>query len=142
MSRRSSTDRPRADTYGADVTPEVRQLLDALEGERKGVLKKLVGLSDADARRSTVESGTNLAGLLQHLTFVESKWLEEIAGGGKATRGKRSMTVDPSLSLAILRADYRAACEASNEIIRALGDGDAPITRGGKTTTSGGRCSR
>ena len=37
---------------------------------------------DADARRSTVHSGTNLAGLLQHLTFVESLWFEEIAGGG------------------------------------------------------------
>ncbi|HEY8473573.1 MAG TPA: DUF664 domain-containing protein [Natronosporangium sp.] len=42
-------------------------------------------MSDADARRSTVESGTNLAGLFQHLTFVESKWFEgTVASGGKA----------------------------------------------------------
>ena len=115
------------------MTPEVRQLLAALDAQRNGVLKKLAGLSDADARRSTVGSGTNLAGLLQHLAFVESKWLEEIVGGGKATRGHRSMQVDPAVPLSVLRAEYRAACAASNEIISELGDADTPVTRKGKT---------
>jgi hypothetical protein len=115
------------------VTPEVEQLLAALEGQRSGVLKKLAGLCEADARRSTVESGTNLAGLLQHLTFVESTWFEEVVAGGPAGRGKRSMEVDPSVSLRTLRADYRAACEASNEIIAALGDAKVPVIRNGKT---------
>lgn len=53
---------------------ELARLVAALDGLRSGVRKKLSGLSDADARRSTVESGTNLAGLIQHLTFVESLW--------------------------------------------------------------------
>jgi hypothetical protein len=39
------------------------QLVSALDGLRSGVLKKLSGLSDAQARHSTVDSGTNLAGL-------------------------------------------------------------------------------
>ena len=43
------------------------------------------------------------------------------------------MQVDPSVSLGMLRAGYRAACQASNEIIRALGDADAPVIRNGKT---------
>jgi hypothetical protein len=64
---------------------EVEQLRAELDGLRAGVLEKLAGLSDADARRSTVDSGTNLAGLLQHLTFVESKWFAEIV----ADRGNR-----------------------------------------------------
>ncbi len=114
------------------MTPEVEQLRAALDGSRAGVLKKLVGLSDGDARRSTVDSGTNLAGLVQHLTFVESMWFEEIVAGRKATRGKRSMDVDPAVPVRILVADYRAACAASNEIIEALGDAEAPVTRGGK----------
>ena len=114
------------------MTPEVSELLATLDGLRKGVVKKVAGLSEADARRSTVGSGTNLAGLVQHLTFVESLWFEEIVGGGKA-RGKRSMQVDPSVSLRMLRADYRAACEASNGIVGALGDAEAPVTRNGKT---------
>jgi Protein of unknown function (DUF664) len=115
------------------MTAELEQLRSALDGLRAGVLKKLAGLSEADARRSTVDSGTNLAGLLQHLTFAESLWFEEIVAGGRAHRGTRSMQVDPAVSLKTLRADYRAACAASNEIIAAIGDPDAPVTRNGKT---------
>lgn len=115
------------------MTPEVRRLRAALDHQRDGVLKKLAGLSEVDARRSTVDSGTNLAGLLQHLTFVESMWFEKVVAGGKATRGKRSMEVDPGVSLRNLRAEYRAACDKSNEIVAALGDGDAPVASDGKT---------
>jgi hypothetical protein len=56
-------------------------------------------------------------------------WFEEIVAGGKAVRGNRSMQVDPSVSLRSLRAEYRAACAVSNEIIAAVGDADAPVTR-------------
>ena len=115
------------------MTREIEDLRAELDGLRASVLQKLAGLSDAEARRSTVDSGTNLAGLLQHLTFVESKWFGEIVSGGTANRGKRSMHVDPSVSLRTLRAEYRAACEASNQIISAIGDADAPVTRDGKT---------
>ena len=115
------------------MTPEVKRLRATLDGLRAAVLKKVAGLSDADARRSTVDSGTNLAGLVQHLTFVESMWFAEIVAGQKATRGHRSMRVDPSLSLRDLRANYRAACRTSNEIIDAWGDGDASVVRHGKT---------
>jgi hypothetical protein len=112
---------------------ELEALLAALEAQRAGVLKKLAGLGDGDARRSTVPSGTNLAGLVQHLTFVESKWLEGIVAGRTPTRGRRSMQVEPDLSLQALRSDYRAACDASNAIITELGDPNAPITHNGKT---------
>jgi uncharacterized damage-inducible protein DinB len=114
--------------YAADVTREVEELCAALDGLRAGLLKKVAGLSDEDARRSTVDSGTNLAGLLQHLTFVESKWFEEDVAGGKA-RGTRSMQVDLSVSVRDLRAAYRAACERSNEIMAAIGDADVPMKR-------------
>jgi len=114
------------------MTPEVEQLRTMLDRLRASILKKLAGLSDDDARRSTVDSGTNLAGLVQHLTFVESMWFEEIVAGQKAARGQRSMEVDPSVSLRTLRAEYRAACTTSNEIIAAVGDGDSSVARSGK----------
>ncbi len=134
----SSWRRVRSSSLDADdgvtllgVTPELKELCAALDAHRSGMLKKLAGLSDEDARRSTVDSGTNLAGLLQHLTFVESKWFEEIVAGSRA-RGNRSMKVDPSVSLKTLRAEYRAACDASDVIIAGLGDANAPVTRDGK----------
>ncbi|MGC4112542.1 MAG: DinB family protein [Nocardioides sp.] len=114
------------------MTPELRELCEALDGLRSGVLKKVAGLREDDARRSPVGSGTNLAGLLQHLTFVESLWFEEVVAGGRAHRGRRSMDVDAGVSLRTLRADYRAACEASNAIVAALGDADAPVTHHGR----------
>ena len=115
------------------VTPELQALLAALEAQRDGVLKKLAGLSEADARRTTVGSGTNLAGLVQHLTFVESKWFEEVAAGRKPSRGR---TVDGRGPLGVasrcFRAD-RAACDTSNEIIATLGDASAPVPGKGKS---------
>jgi hypothetical protein len=114
------------------MTPEVVQLVAALDAQREAALTKLAGLNEADARRSTVGSGTNLAGLLQHLTFVESKWFEQIVGDGKPTRGSRTMTVDPLVSLRTLRSEYREACVASNAVIARIGDADAPISGGGK----------
>ena len=115
------------------MTRELRQLLAALDHQRAGVLKKLAGLSDEDARRSTVGSGTNVAGIVQHLTFVESKWFEGIVAGGTPHRGRRSMDVDPAVSVRGLRSEYRAAWDASNEIITAIGAADAPIEYNGST---------
>lgn len=112
---------------------ELDALLATLHSLRTSALDRLAGLSEEDARRSTVPSGTNLAGLVQHLTFVEAKWIEQIVGGRKPSRGKRSMLVDPSVSLRTLRADYRAAWDTSDAIIRELGDPAAPITYQGKT---------
>jgi hypothetical protein len=112
---------------------ELDALLEALSTLRASVLKKLSGLSADDARRSTVPSGTNLAGLIQHLTFVESKWFEQIVAGRKPSRGNRSMHVDQSVSLSELRSDYRAACDASDAIVRELGDPAAPVTHMGKS---------
>ncbi len=109
------------------MTPELHALLAALEMQRDAVLKKLAGLSEADARRTTVGSGTNLAGLVQHLTFVESRWFEQVAAGRKPSRGARTMAVDSSITLRELRAEYRAACDASNEIIATLGDASARV---------------
>ena len=114
------------------MTPEVLQLLAELEAQRGSVLKKLEALSDDDARRSTVASGTNLAGLLQHLTFVESKWFEGIATGGRVSRGHRSMQVDASVSVRTLRSEYRAACHASNEIVEKIGDAEAAVIHEGR----------
>jgi Protein of unknown function (DUF664) len=70
--------------HAVAMASELEELRRALDGMRASVLRKLAGLSDADARRSTVPSGTNLAGLVQHLTYVESLWFKEIVSGRSA----------------------------------------------------------
>jgi hypothetical protein len=115
------------------TSQELDALLSTLSSLRASALGKLSGLSEDDARRSTVPSGTNLAGLIQHLAFVEAKWIEQIVAGRKPSRGKRSMQVDPSVSLTTLRADYRAACAASDAVLREIGDPDTPVTYNGVT---------
>jgi Protein of unknown function (DUF664) len=111
---------------------ELEALLATLQSLRASALGKLGGLSADDARRSTVPSGTNLAGLIQHLTFVESKWIEQIVAGRKPSYRKRSMQVDRDVPLSALRSDYRAACDTSDTLIRELGDPAATIMYNGK----------
>jgi hypothetical protein len=114
------------------VSSELDQLRSVLDAQRAGVVKKLAGLSEEDARRSTVPSGTNLAGLVEHLTFVESKWIAGIVAGEKVSNANRSMQVDPGVSLRTRRSNYRDACVASDAIIAAIGDPDASVTHEGK----------
>ena len=52
------------------MNAELQRLREALDGLRAGVLKKLTGVSDQDARRTTVDSGTNLAGLLPAMADI------------------------------------------------------------------------
>lgn len=80
--------------YAPRMTPEVEQLRAVLDRLRTGVLKELAGLSGEGARRGPVDSGTNLAGPVQHLTFVESMWFEEIVAGGKITRARASLVAE------------------------------------------------
>ena len=102
------------------MTSEVEVFIELLDAVRDSVLKKLAGLSEEEARRVLVPSDTNLAGIVQHLAFVEAKWFEQGVAGRKPSRGQRSMTVDRSKTLADLRADYRAACASSNDILRTI----------------------
>lgn len=47
---------------------------------REAVLWKLDGLSEYDVRRPLTASGTNLLGLVKHLSFWEARYLGEVFG--------------------------------------------------------------
>ncbi|MET9629386.1 DinB family protein [Lentzea sp. NPDC006480] len=51
-----------------------------LRETREVLLWKLDGLSDAEIRRPLVASGTNLLGLVKHLTLTESRYFGEVFG--------------------------------------------------------------
>ena len=56
-------------------------LLSLLQFQRDSVVRKLEGVSDEDARRSPVASGTTLLWLVKHLCFAESLWVERRFAG-------------------------------------------------------------
>jgi uncharacterized damage-inducible protein DinB len=55
-------------------------LLDDLRWTRESLLWKLDGLSEYDVRRPLTATGTNLLGLVKHLTLAEARYLGEIFG--------------------------------------------------------------
>ncbi len=52
-----------------------------LNKNRAVVVWKVDGVSDDDARRPMVDSGTSLIGLVKHLAWVERWWFEEVFAG-------------------------------------------------------------
>ena len=94
-------------------------LLAFLDYLRESVLVKLDGLGEDDARRALVPSGTNLLGLVKHLTFVEVYWLQNSFAGLAAATGD---DLEPGDTCASVSAAYREAILRSNEIIMAVAD--------------------
>jgi len=56
-------------------------LLGVLDENRSLMLWKLEGLTEEQARQSTVASATTLLGLVKHLAYVEMWWFHDVVGG-------------------------------------------------------------
>ena len=59
---------------------EKESLKVALDRHRDAILWKLEGLSDTDARKVMLPSGTSLLGLVKHLAAVEYSWFCQTFG--------------------------------------------------------------
>jgi hypothetical protein len=106
-----------------------------LRDVRAAVLWKVEGLTEYDVRRPLTPTGTNLLGLIKHLTNAEARYFGEAFGRPFAQRqpwwGDESYeafddlwtTADESRAEIIDR--YRSACDHSDETIAML-DIDAP----------------
>jgi hypothetical protein len=107
-----------------------------LQTARDAVIWKLNGLSEYDVRRPLVPSGTNLLGIVKHLTCVElgyfgpvfarpmgqpNLWFEDGAEDNVDLFVRADQTREDIIG------NYRTACETSNATIEAL-DLDAPGT--------------
>jgi len=92
-----------------------------LDDYRDIVVRKVSGLSDEDARRPLVPSGTSVGGLLKHLRWAEYGWFEQFLQGrlddNRRTHDRaREFEMQPDESLPILVAEYQAQCEESRSI--------------------------
>ncbi len=60
-------------------------LLGLLQYQRESLVRKLEGLTEADASRSLVASGTTLLWLVQHLADAETLWVVQRFAGDDVT---------------------------------------------------------
>jgi uncharacterized damage-inducible protein DinB len=119
-----------------DVPPrwdERTVLTTFLDYARDTVHARCAGLPDADARRAPLPGSPlmTVSGLVSHLRWVESSWIEDKMLGGAidapwtgADPG-REFRIAAGVPLAQLLAEYRAACARHRDLVASL-DLDAP----------------
>jgi uncharacterized damage-inducible protein DinB len=91
-----------------------------LDFARHCVLKKCEGLDDDQLRRVLVPSGTNLLGLVQHMTVGERYWYGwHVAGAGEAGEDAFDFGMDVPLDHPAARVleEFQAACVESDAVI-------------------------
>ncbi|WP_433271419.1 DinB family protein [Actinosynnema sp. CS-041913] len=107
---------------GSSETEVLRGFLDYL---RTVIAMKVDGAPEPQVRTAGVPSGTNLLGLLNHLTFVErSTFL-----GEKVTNWRKTFQAAPADSVADVVARYRKTVEQANEVLDGCADLGAPVPR-------------
>ncbi|MFI9596399.1 DinB family protein [Nonomuraea sp. NPDC052265] len=117
--RRRDTPPPRT---GSSETETLRGFLDYL---RSSIAAKVEGAPEPQARTAAVPSGTNLLGLLNHLTHVE----RAIFLGEEVASWPATFTAAPADSAADVVARYREAVERANAVLDTCADPGAPVPR-------------
>lgn len=114
------------------MTPEKTLLLRHLDEVQRSLLWKAEGLSDAALRRPMTPTGTNLIGIVKHLTGITYGYL--VAAFGQEQDADRmadglddeelffglDLWATPDESVEELVAAYRRACAAATRSIEAL----------------------
>ena len=107
-------------------------LLGFLDYLRAAIADKATGVPDPQARAAGVPSGTNLLGLIKHLTFVERFYFlgEDVADWDATMRLTAEETADGVL------AGYQEAIGRANEVIVDYADLTLPAPRPPRRTSA------
>jgi uncharacterized damage-inducible protein DinB len=103
------------------VIDERTTLESFLDDYRDIVVRKVSGLSDADAKRRLVPSSTTVAGLVKHLRWAEYGWFDQFLQG-KSDDNRRAhersweFEIGAGESLPTLITEYQNQCEESRRI--------------------------
>ncbi|CCH89258.1 conserved protein of unknown function [Modestobacter italicus] len=104
------------------VVVDVRAQLDAALDHYRAILHDcLDGLSEEEARRSLVPSRTTLLGLVKHVTYVETFYLQHRVTGqplselGVASTPDRSFVLTQEDTIASVRQAHTTACRHSRD---------------------------
>ncbi len=106
-----------ADWMGSERSVLVRYL----DKVRDAVVRASEGLTDEEARRPGVPSGTSLLGLVAHLTEVEAHWFRRVFAGEELDL-EMSMDVPAGATRDEVVAAYRSECARSDAIVLGCSD--------------------
>jgi len=109
------------------VGDERTTLLAFLAYLRQTIVRKIEDVSEDDARRALVPSGTSLAGLIKHLTAAERYWFRHVfAGEPGMTWDRRSWEVGEGVTVDQLIDDYRESWKESDRLVEGARSFDVP----------------
>ncbi|MFE7563858.1 DinB family protein [Kitasatospora sp. NPDC057500] len=118
MTDDATTARKRTDLRPPGINAdEHTTLLAFLDYLRDCVIAKTEGLSDEDARRPGVDSGTSLLWLVRHLAAVELNWFLWAYRGDDVEPWDDDAPSPGDETVAGAVAEYRAAVARANEVI-------------------------
>lgn len=120
-SRRKRRDTPPPRTGGSELDT-LRGFLDYL---RDSITAKVDGAPEPQVRTAGVPSGTNLLGLVNHLTHVERATFL----GDAVTDWQATFQAAPEDGAAEVVARYRDAVARANEVLDGCADPGAPLPR-------------
>ena len=106
---------------------EKATLLGFLDYLRSAIADKVAGAPEPQVRTGGVPSGTNLLGLVKHLTFVERFYFL----GEKIDNWRNTMRASPEETVDSVLAGYREAIEQANKVIEACPDLNDRVPRQG-----------
>lgn len=116
-----------------DAETERAALSAFLDYQREALIKKVQGLSEADARRAPTASSLSLLSLVKHSAIWERRWLQIVVAGSSFTDEwpDRAESEDATFALGdedtvtTVVDDYRRQISASRQILEHV-DLDAP----------------
>ncbi|MEU5407196.1 DinB family protein [Nocardia asteroides] len=125
-SRRKDTPPPRT---GNSELAVLRGFLDYL---RSSIAAKVEGAPEPQVRTAMVPSGTNLLGLLRHLTFVERATFL----GDRVTHWQDTFRAAPTETVTDVVTAYREAIARADALLDGCTDPAAPLPRPGRPAPS------
>jgi uncharacterized damage-inducible protein DinB len=118
-------------TFPAGTPDELELHLRWLAFLRGAVLRKASGLTDEQARWQPGGRLIPLVGVVNHLTGVETRWIDGAMLG--APTGKPEDEYRPGIPIADAIAAYRARAATTDRAVRALADMSTPTRHGDGT---------
>ncbi len=107
--------------------PEKDQILQMLDAHRHGLRQTMSDVTDEQAVARPTVSALCLGGLLKHVTYAETLWIDFVVDGKKdddLDRYAASFRVEPGESVANLLVEYVEAARRTDEVVAGLPDLD------------------